>query len=187
MNNLDDKELLALFADESQKERAFELIVDKYGRKIYWVVRKMVVSHHDADDITQEVLVKLWSELPKFRGDSSIFTWAYRIAINQSISAIRNRTKGRYQVVDDPAEEFDRIASTEALFNGDEIERELEISIQKLPDKQRAVFILRYYDEMPFKEIATVLDTSEGAIKASYHIARQKIETSIKLLVDTDV
>lgn len=187
MNGIDDKELIELFADEAQKEKAFELIVDKYGRKIYWIVRKMVVSHHDADDITQDVMVKLWSELHKFRGDSSIFTWAYRIAINQAISAIRNRSKGRYQVVDDPAEQFDRIAATEALFDGDEIERNLEIAIQSLPEKQRAVFILRYYDEMPFKEIATVLDTSEGAIKASYHIAKQKIESSIKLLVDTDV
>lgn len=187
MPNYDDKDLLELFADEQQKEYAFELIVDKYSRKLYWIVRKMVVCHDDANDIVQDVLIKLWNELPKFRGDSSIYTWAYRIAINQAISAIRSRSRSRYAIVDTPVEEFDRIIEADSLFDGDALEKELERAIQTLPDKQRAVFLLRYYDEVPFKEIAEILDTSEGALKASYHIARQKIESLIKLSLDPDV
>lgn len=176
-----------MFADESQKEAAFVSIVDKYSRKIYWVVRKMVVSHHDANDITQEVLIKLWSQLHNFRGESSIYTWAYRIAINLSISALRNRSKDRYRIVDTPVDQFDRVVEAELLFDGGEVELQVERAIQSLPEKQRAVFILRYYDEMPFKEMADVLGTSEGALKASYHIAREKVEAQIKLSLDTDV
>lgn len=182
-----DTDLLEMFSDPNLKVRAFELIVDKYSKKLYWIVRKMVVSHDDTNDIVQEVLIKLWKELEKFRGDSSIYTWLYRIAINQAITVIRTRTRNRYSVVENPAEDFDRIASSEQLFDGDEVERQLEIAIQTLPDKQRAVFLLRYYDEMPFKEISAVLDTSEGALKASYHIAREKVETLIKLSLDLDV
>lgn len=193
MTNLSDKELVAAFneADEGSdgvRVAAFEEIVKRYSQKLYWTIRKIVVSHYDADDILQNSLVKLWQELPSFRGDSSLYTWLYKVAVNQALTHLRSRKrlKTRFVQTDDVAY-FDRVTSEENLFDAAAVEGELQRAIQTLPEKQRTVFVLRYYDEMPYEEMSRVLETSEGALKASYHLAREKVEKQIKLSDILDV
>lgn len=155
--------------------------MERYSRRIYWCVRKIVVSHHDTDDIVQLVMIKLWQSLPTFRGESSIYTWLYKIAVNQSLTHLRERQRASKRFTDDSTDEFDRITSDEGLFEAEDIEYQLQRAIQSLPAKQRAVFIMRYYDQVPYADMAKIMETSEGALKASYHIAREKIEQQIKL------
>jgi RNA polymerase sigma-70 factor (ECF subfamily) len=136
----------------------------------------MVLNHDDADDVTQETFLKAWKGLEKFRGESKLSTWLIRIAHNESITFINNRKKLAGVSFDDIAESLDRTLEADALYNGDEIQRKLQVAIAQLPDKQKAVFIMRYYDEMPYAEMSEITGTSVGALKASYHHAVQKIE-----------
>lgn len=179
MSTLDDKELLELFACEGERSRAFGLIVERYSRRIYWCVRKLVVSHHDADDIVQDVFLKLWSALPTFRGESGLYTWIYRIAVNQSLSFLR--AKKIVFDIQSSVRDFEYTSYNEGFFDPERAEELLQRAINSLPPKQRAVFVLRYYDEMPYAEMAQVMGTSEGALKASYHHAAEKVEAQIKL------
>lgn len=172
----DDQQILSLFRDPESRERAFSMLVDRYSKRIYWTVRRIVVSHHDADDVVQNVLLKSWSSLENFRGDSGLFTWLYRIAINESLSLIRSRRSGLFTSLSDNDAQFDRITQSEGLIDGDAIERSLARAVNRLPAKQRAVFALRYWDNMPYEEMSHVLDTSVGALKASYHHAVEKVE-----------
>lgn len=181
MQDYTDKQMLELFEKQESKVFAFECMVQKYSKKLYWTIRKIVVSHHDTDDILQNVLIKLWQELPTFRGESSIYTWLYRIAVNQSLSHLRARKRSSSNPCDDDTELFERIVADQGLFDADAAELALQRAIQTLPPKQRAVFIMRYYDQMPYEQMAQVMQTSQGALKASYHIAREKIEEQIKL------
>lgn len=161
----------------------FEQIVDQYSERIYWVVRRMVASHDDANDVVQNTFIKVWQALPDFRGQSSIYTWIYRIAVNQALSFLRSE-RSRPNVGGEMAErELAAIIDYGGHFDGTQAERALQIAIQKLPEKQRAVFLLRYYDEMPYAEMAVVLETSEGALKASYHHAVKKIEQELNVSI----
>lgn len=167
-------------ADPAEREAAFVLMVDRYGRRVYWTVRKLVVSHHDADDVVQNVFLKVWNAVGEFRGESGLFTWLYRIAVNESLSLLRSRRRGLFASLDDGGAEFDRIAGGEGLLDGEEIERALARAVGRLPAKQRAVFTLRYWEEMPYEEMSAVLDTSVGALKASYHHAAAKVERWVR-------
>lgn len=152
-------------------------LVDRYSRRIYWTVRKIVVSHHDADDVVQNVFLKAWNSVGGFRGEAGLFTWLYRIAVNESLSLLRSRRAGLFSSLDDEnGAAFDRIVGSEGLFDGDAAERALARAVGRLPAKQRAVFTLRYWDEMPYEQMSDVLDTSVGALKASYHHAVAKVE-----------
>ncbi|MFI3294797.1 MAG: sigma-70 family RNA polymerase sigma factor [Rikenellaceae bacterium] len=177
-----DRELLELFGQQDQRARAFELIVDKYSQRLYWTIRKLVVSHYDTDDILQNILIKLWQQLPTFRGQSALYTWLYRMAVNESLTLIRQRkrTERRFATQSD-LENFENIIQSEGLYDGEQTELELQRAINKLPPKQKTIFVLRYWDEMPFKEIADHLGLSEGGVKSSYHVAKEKIEKEIKL------
>ncbi len=182
MTETDDIRLIERLraSDRGEREAAFAQLVDRYGRRIYWTVRKIVVSHHDADDVVQNVFMKVWSSADRFRGESGLFTWLYRIAVNESLSLIRSRRAGLFASLDDGGAAFDRIVGSEGLFDGEAIECALARAVARLPAKQRAVFTLRYWDEMPYEQMSAVLDTSAGALKASYHHAAAKVERWVR-------
>jgi len=176
----EDKELLHQFKQPETREKAFTTIIKKYQEKLYWHIRRMVVDHEDANDVLQNVFIKVWNGLQNFREDSQLYTWLYRIATNESLTFL-DQQKRRSSVSFDEVEAglSNKIKADEG-FDVQKLEWKLQLAIQQLPEKQRAVFSLRYYDEMPYEEMSRVLDTSEGALKASYHHAVKKIEDFIK-------
>jgi RNA polymerase sigma factor (sigma-70 family) len=180
MTQPEDKELLLQFKEAATKERAFTLIIKKYQEKLYWHIRRMVVEHEDANDILQNMFIKVWNSLENFREDSQLYTWLYRIATNESLTFLEQQ-KRRFATSIDAGGESGLSNSIRAdkQFDANRLEWKLQLAIQKLPEKQRAVFSLRYYDEMPYTEMSRVLETSEGALKASYHHAVKKIEEFI--------
>jgi RNA polymerase sigma-70 factor (ECF subfamily) len=174
--NLSDSELLVKFRDPQSKEQAYTSIVRKYQEKIYWHIRRMVVDHDDANDVLQNVLIRVWNGLNNFREDSQLYTWLYRIATNESLTWLDQQKKRSAVSLNDVESGLENKIRAEKHFDGNKLEWKLQLAIQQLPDKQRIVFGLRYYDEMPYEEMSRVLDTSEGALKASYHHAVKKIE-----------
>lgn len=174
-----DQELLELFKDPVTKEQAFTGIVKKYQEKLYWLIRRMVISHDDADDVLQNMFIKVWKGLENFREDSQLYTWLYRIATNESLTFISQQKKRNSLSLNDDENGLSNKLKSDTNFDGNKLEWKLQLGIQSLPEKQRLVFNLRYYDEMPYSEMSRVLDTSEGALKASYHHAAKKIEEFI--------
>ncbi len=177
--HLDDKELLIQFAQPALKERAFTAIIKKYQEKLYWHVRRMVVNHEDANDVLQNMFIKVWKGLENFREDSQLYTWLYRIATNESLTFIDQQKKRASVSLGDVENGLSNQLKASENFDANKAEWKLQLAIQQLPEKQRAVFNLRYYDEMPYEEMSRVLETSEGALKASYHHAVKKIEEYI--------
>lgn len=174
----DEQVLQSQLSDPTQRRKAFEIVVRKFSSQIYWQIRRLVFSHDDADDILQNAFMKAWSSLETFRGDSKISTWLFRIATNESLSFLQRK---REQLsLDDPEASVVNSLSSEEYFDGDEAQRSFMQAIASLPDKQRLVFNMRYFDEMKYDEISEVLGTSVGALKASYHIAVEKITTLLK-------
>lgn len=180
MEEYTDKELLSLFRNPDQKNYAFNLIVRKYQERLYWHIRKMVITHEDTDDLLQDTFVKAWKGLGKFRGESQIYTWLYRIATNESLSFLNEKRKKFFLPLVDVEKALSANLESDAYFNGDELQLRLQKAILTLPDKQRLVFNLRYFDEMKYEDMAEVLGTSVGALKASYHHAAKKIENIMK-------
>lgn len=179
-NYLEDQELLAAFRETSTKEWAYTQIVKKYQERLYWHIRRMVVSHDDTDDVLQNVFIKVWRYLENFRADAQLFTWLYRIATNESISFLNQEKKRKSISISDEETGLENTLRAEKGFNIQEIEWKLQMAMQSLPEKQRVVFSLRYYDEMPYAEMSEVLETSMGALKASYHHAVKKVEEYLK-------
>jgi len=175
----DDKELLELFRDPSSKEKAYTSIVRKYQEKLYWHVRRMVVDHDDANDVLQNVFIKVWKGLENFREDAKLYTWLYRIASNESLTFLEQQKKRQSVSIDDVQGGLSERLIADKDFDPSKIEWKLQLAIQQLPEKQRLVFTLRYYDEMPYEDMSRILETSEGALKASYHLAAKKIEDYI--------
>jgi RNA polymerase sigma factor (sigma-70 family) len=175
----EDEEILSKFRDEKTRNEAFNLLLKKYQQKIYWHVRRMVIDHDDADDIVQDVFIKIWKNLPGFRNDAQLYTWMYRIATNECITFL-NKKKAKNNVsLDDVDYELADTLSGSDQFSGDQIQRKLQEAILTLPDKQRLVFNMKYFDDMKYEEMSDVLGTSVGALKASYHLAVKKIEAFI--------
>lgn len=174
-----DEELLEMYANAGHSDRAFQLLVQKYQEPIYWHVRRLVVSHDDANDVVQEVFIKVWQALPKFRKDSSLYTWMYRIATNEALSFLKKKKRRYLMPMADMSKQLEETLEADAWYQGNEMEKKLQKAILSLPEKQRAVFNLRYYEEMKYEDMAEVLDTSVGALKASYHHAVKKIEKSV--------
>ena len=172
----DDKELLLQFKAPSTKEAAFTQIVRKYQEKLYWHIRRIVVDHDDANDVLQNVCIKVWKSLDNFREDSQLYTWLYRIATNESLTFLEQQKKRSAVSFSDVETGLSNKLKADRYFDAGKLEWKLQLAIQTLPEKQRLVFGLRYYDEMPYEEMSRVLDTSEGALKASYHHAVKKIE-----------
>jgi RNA polymerase sigma-70 factor (ECF subfamily) len=178
--HLDDSELLRDFRQPGTKERAFTAIIKKYQEKLYWHIRRMVVDHDDANDVLQNMLIKVWNALDNFREDSQLYTWLYRIATNESLTFLEQRKKRASISLSDVEGSLSNKVVADKNFDAGKLEWKLQLAIQQLPEKQKVVFNLRYYDEMPYEEMSRVLETSEGALKASYHHAVKKIEEFIK-------
>lgn len=177
--NLDDKVLLEQFRDPATREAGYTRIIKKYQEKLYWHVRRMVVDHEDANDVLQNMFIKVWNGLDNFREDSQLYTWLYRIATNESLSFLEQQKKRSAVSLSDVETGLSNKIKADSNFDANKLEWKLQVAIQQLPEKQRLVFNLRYYDEMPYEKMSKILDTSEGALKASYHHAVKKIEDFI--------
>jgi RNA polymerase sigma factor (sigma-70 family) len=173
---VEDTEILSKFQQESTRNEAFNLLLKKYQQKIYWHVRRMVIDHDDADDLVQEIFIKIWKNLLGFRNDAQLYTWMYRIATNECITFL-NRKKLKNNVsFDDVSYELSESLTESAYFDGDKAQKKLQKAILTLPDKQRLVFNMKYFDELKYEEMSEVLGTSVGALKSSFHLAVKKIE-----------
>jgi RNA polymerase sigma factor (sigma-70 family) len=175
----DDQELLQSFKDPLTREKAFTGIIKKYQEKLYWHIRRMLVDHDDTNDVLQNMFIKVWKGLENFREDSQLYTWLYRIATNESLTFLSQQKKRSSVSLSDVESGLSNKLRSDTNFDANKLEWKLQLGIQNLPEKQRLVFNLRYYDEMPYEEMSKVLDTSEGALKASYHHAAKKIEEFI--------
>ena len=176
IKQLNDQELLELFREEKSKERAFELIIKKYEQKIYWLIRRYVNDHNDADDLMQEVFIKIWKGLANFREDSQLYTWMFRIASNECVNFHRkNKQKVQVAIEDVNEQEFINQVGDNPM-DGNKIQQKLQLALDTLPEKQKMVFHLKYYQEMKYEDMSQLLGTSVGALKASFHIAVKKIE-----------
>ncbi|MFI3239798.1 MAG: RNA polymerase sigma factor [Bacteroidales bacterium] len=162
--------------DSATCRSTFNEVIKIFSEPLYWQIRKIVINHDDTNDLLQNTFLKAWSSIENFRGDAKLSTWLHKIAINESITFI-NKQKAKLQIPLDESNEFllDNIQGSE-WFDGDEIQLKLQQAISRLPEKQRLVFNMRYFDEMKYEEISEILSTSEGALKASYHHAVKKIE-----------
>ncbi|MDR2938291.1 MAG: sigma-70 family RNA polymerase sigma factor [Prevotellaceae bacterium] len=162
--------------NESTRHEAFAELVQQHSERLYWHIRKMVLSHADADDVLQNTFIKAWEGMANFRGEAQLHTWLYRIATNESITFL-NQSKRLLRLSAGDAEQLlANLRSTDSHFSASEVQAKLQAAILTLPPKQRLVFNMRYFDEMPYEQMSEVLETSVGALKASYHIAVQKIE-----------
>ena len=177
---MEDHDILAKFQNPASRNLAFNQLVRKYQQRVYWHVRKLVVDHADADDLTQDVFVKVWKHLGNFRQDAQLFTWIYRIATNECLGFLRSKRRRFFLPLHDVEAELAAKLEADPALAGDEIELKLQKAILRLPDKQRLVFHLRYYDEMPYEQMAQVTGTSVGALKASYHHAARKVEEYVR-------
>jgi len=171
-----DKELLMLFRRPESRERAFNLIVAKYQERLYWHIRKLLLDHQDSDDTLQNTFLKVWTGLENFREDSGLYTWLYRIATNESLSFLKHKKRHIHFPLSDACSDA---LEQDPYFNGDELQLNLQKALITLPEKQRVVFNLKYFDEMKYEEMAEILETSVGALKASFHHAVKKIEKYI--------
>ena len=172
---VEEAELVRLFRHADTRREAFAKLVQQYQQKVYGIVRKMVISHDDADDVVQEVFVKIWHNLDKFKGESGLFTWIYRIATNESLQFLRKKRRRMFFSADITEVLINNLTS-EVHLDGDEVQLKLQKAILQLPDKQRLVFNLKYYEELKYEQIAEITESSVGSLKASYHHATKKIE-----------
>ena len=175
----EDKELVYQFKNDSVKEPAFTAIIKKYQEKLYWHIRRMIIDHDDTNDVLQNMFIKVWKGLANFREDSQLYTWLYRIATNESLSFLDQKKRKGTEIFDEDKNGLSNKIKADDNFDANKLEWKLQLAIQKLPERQRLVFNLRYYDAMPYEEMSRILDTSEGALKASYHHAAKKIEAFI--------
>ena len=169
-----DKELINMLRDPKTQRAGFSVMVSQYGESLYWKVRRIVIEHEDANDVLQNTFIKAWSNLSSFQGKSTLATWLYRIAINEALDFVR-RKKLSTKISTDKDPGIAMRLISDPYFDGDEAQARLQEAVAKLPDVQRTVFTMKYYDDMKYSEISKILSTSEGALKASYHLAVKKI------------
>ena len=166
--------------ERSTSQEAFRELISEYKERLYWHIRNMVKNHDDADDVLQNTFLKVFRNIEQFKGDSKLYSWMYRIATNEAITFLNKKAR-RLQITNEELQNLviDNLKS-DVYFEGDEIQLKLQKSIATLPDKQQQVFIMKYFEELKYREMAEILETSEGALKASYHIASKKIEEYLK-------
>lgn len=174
-----DERIIELFRC-GQQEEAFRGIVDAYTERLYWHVRRFLCSHDDTNDLLQDIFIKIWAALSTFRGDAKLYTWVYRIATNEVLNHLRKQKFRALISLDSASGVLESKIDEDTYFNGDELQRELHKAIQRLPEKQRIVFNLRYFDEMKYEEISEITGTSVGALKASYHHAYTKVKEDMQ-------
>ncbi len=174
MKRYDEKEVLKQLSDPRTQRQAFEMIVRQYSEPLYWKIRHIVMDHEDTNDILQNTFIKAWNNLDDFQNKSKLSTWLYRIGINEALDFLRKQKVQQSINADEDLSVANKLMADE-YFDGDETQAELQEAVSTLPDVQRTVFNLRYFDEMKYSEISKLLGTSEGALKASYHTAVKKI------------
>ena len=180
---MEDSDILTLFR-EGERDRAFNSLVRKYSERLYWQIRNMVQVHEDADDVLQNTWIKVWDALDTFRGDAQLYTWLYRTATNESISFLKKaRLKAALSLTGHEQSLGNRLRADD-YFSGDKLQLALQQAIAKLPPKQKAVFTLRYFQELSYEDISEIMETSVGSLKTSYHYAAAKVEEEIKKLTD---
>ncbi len=175
-----EKNIVANLKDESKRDLAFGTLVNLYKERLYWHIRKIVLNHDDTDDVLQNTFLKVWRSIDNFREESSLYTWLYRIATNESITFLNSKKKKSMVPLNDVNDYLLENLMSDPYFDGDEIQLKLQKAIIRLPEKQRIVFNMKYFDEMKYDDMAQVLDTSVGALKASYHHAMKKVEEYLK-------
>ncbi len=180
MKEIDEQEILHLIQNSSTRESGYRKLILVYQKRVYHVIRRMVLIHEDADDLTQNTFIKAYRHIDKFQGHSSLYTWLYRIASNEALSFLEKKKKRFFFSVDDHQSKMESFIDHSPDLTGDEIQKILQKAVLKLPDKQRLVFQLKYQEELSYEEMSEVTGTSVGALKASYHHAVKKIEESIK-------
>ncbi|EOR92502.1 RNA polymerase ECF-type sigma factor [Arcticibacter svalbardensis MN12-7] len=176
MQQIDDAVILQKFADERTRDQAFSLLINKYQQKIYWHVRRLVINHDDADDLVQDAFIKVWKNLATFRNDSQLYTWIYRIATNECLTFLNKKKKQNNIPLDEVAYDLVDSLKEGSYFNGNQAELKLQQALLTLPEKQRLVFNMKYFDDLKYEEISQILGTSIGGLKASFHHAVKKIE-----------
>ncbi len=175
MESTDDQQLIQMIQNPATLRRGFEVMVRQYSEQLYWQVRRIVLNHEDANDVVQNALLKAWNSIESFKGESRVQTWLTRIAINEALDFVRRQKNHPMLSTDDTELGLANQLMADRYFDGDETEAQLQEAMARLPDVQRTVFQLRYYDEMKYSDISRVLGTSEGGLKASYHHAVKKI------------
>ncbi|WP_299116616.1 RNA polymerase sigma factor [uncultured Winogradskyella sp.] len=177
---INESEFILQLQDPKSKEAAFRALMKLYKERLYWHIRKIVITHDDADDVLQNTFIKVYRSIDKFKGESKLYSWLYRIATNESITHINKNSK-RLHITNEEHQNYAiNNLTADVYFEGDEIQLKLQKAIATLPKKQQIVFNMKYFDDLKYREIADILETSEGALKASYHIAVKKIETFLR-------
>ncbi|RLD28307.1 MAG: RNA polymerase subunit sigma-70 [Bacteroidetes bacterium] len=172
-----EKELLSQLKSAQKQEKAFRELITLYKERLYWHIRKIVISHDDSDDVLQNTFIKIYKNINNFKGDSKLYSWMYRIATNEAITHLNKNAK-RLQITNEAVQEYAiNNLRADVYFEGSEIQLKLQKAIAALPQKQQLVFNMKYFDNIKYKDMSEILETSEGALKASYHIAVKKIET----------
>lgn len=180
MMSLNDLEILTLIQNPKTRDRGYRLLISAYQKRVYHIIRKMVIVHEDADDITQNTFIKAFKNLENFQRNASLFTWLYRIATNESLNFLEKKKRRYFFPIEDHKEVMKNHIDESYYIDGEEIDRRLQKSLLHLPPKQRLVFNLRYFEDLSYEEISKITDTSVGALKASYHHAVKKIENELK-------
>jgi len=175
-----DEWILERVRDEERREEGFAALVEKYGERLYWHIRRMVRRHEDADDILQDSFVKAFERIDRFRGESSLYTWLFRIATNEALRWLERRKHQASVDWDGVVEQIEARLKADSYFDGEEAHRLLHAAIAQLPPRQQAVFVMRYFDGLKYEEIAQILEISVGALKASFYHAKTKIETFVQ-------
>ena len=174
MNTYNEKEIIALLQDPARQKEAFECIVNEYSEQLYWQIRRMVLSHEDANDLLQNTFIKAWTNLEYFRAEAKMSTWLYRIALNECLTFLNKQRATNQLSIDDADADMVNKLESDTYFNGDETQILFQKALLTLPEKQRIVFNLKYFQEMKYEDMSEILGTSIGALKASYHHAVEK-------------
>lgn len=177
---LNEQELIAALQSKAHKNDAFRTLLTQYKERLYWHIRHIVKSHDDTDDVLQNTFIKVFQNIANFKGDSKLYSWLYRIATNEAITFINKRAK-QFQTTNEAIQQMAvNNLQNDVYFDGDEIQLKLQEAVISLPEKQQLVFNMKYFQNMKYKDISEILDTSEGALKTSYHLAVKKIESLLK-------
>ncbi|MDR2131562.1 MAG: sigma-70 family RNA polymerase sigma factor [Odoribacteraceae bacterium] len=178
---IEDQYIIQLLLSDKDEQKAFRLLVSKYSERLYWHIRKIVIGHEDTDDVLQNTFIKVWKGIREFRHESRLYTWMYRVATNEALNFLQEKRRGVHGHSDEITGMLENQLEGDSYFAGDEIQRELQKAVLKLPERQRLVFNMKYFDNMKYEEIAEVLNVAVGTLKATYHTAVKKVEESLRL------
>ncbi len=184
MNDSEDHKILELISIDKSFDKGFEMLVVQYQERLYWHIRRIVHFHEDADDVVQNTFIKVFKHIKSFKSQSKLYTWLYRIASNEAITFLNKRNKTLHQNFDNKNLDLEQKLKSDPYFDADEAQLKLLMAIELLPEKQKLVFNMRYYDEMPYEDISAILEVSKGALKASFHHAMKKVELYLKQNID---